>query len=69
MMFWKNLNWPPIILVVYFLGVLVTFGHYVSRSDACPADGQYCAAYRVMTGAMVVMWTWPLYWSAKAWEP
>lgn len=56
-----------LLLTTYLLGSIVTFGHYVSRSDDC-GTGTSCQIHRVMNGVFFVAPAWPLYWSIKAWE-
>lgn len=57
-------------LVLYLAGAIVTYGHFVSRSDACGRPQQepaVCASDRVAFGFFVAV-GWPFYWSVQAWE-
>lgn len=60
-------RWFEIVVAVYLAGMVVTYGHYVTRSDDCGWSGRECQGFRVFTGLYVAM-TWPLYLSIKAWE-
>lgn len=65
-MTWRD-NLVGILLVAYLVGIIATYGHFVSRSEFCGHDKALCKTDRVMMGIFPAV-AWPLYWSTKAWE-
>ena len=62
------MNKPIITIAAYILMIVITFGHAFNSLDA-EGETRQRVMERKVSAAILVSFTWPLYWSVKLFKP